>query len=106
MSIEGIQFGLEAIKPISQPLQQQGVQGSVDKSGSSFGDVLAQVLNDVNRLQLDADQQIENVMTKKEGANIHDAMIALEKADVTFQFMTNLQQKIINAYQEIIRTQI
>lgn len=105
MSIQSIQFGLESIKPITQQVQPQ-VKTSTDAKGASFGDVLQQVIQDVNTLQVDADQQMENVLSNKPGANIHEAMIALEKADVAFQFMTNLQQKILSAFQEIARTQI
>lgn len=105
MSIQAIQFGLEAIKPITQQ-PQPNVNTSKDSKGASFGDMLSQMLNDVNNLQLDADKQIENVLTKKPGATVHDAMVALEKADIAFQFMTNLQQKILNAYQEVARTQL
>jgi len=104
MSIEAIQFGLEAIKPITPQQPKVNAQGT--GSGESFGDMLSQMIGEVNTLQVDADNQIENVLTDKPGSNIHEAMVALEKADVAFQFMTNLQQKILSAYQEVARTQL
>ncbi len=105
MSIEAIKFGLNSIQPITQ--QQPKVEGDAKSNkGGGFGEVLTQVMKDVNSMQLEADQQIENVLTGKNGNNIHDAMVALEKADMAFQFMTTLQQKILKAYEEVVKTQI
>ncbi len=103
MSIEGIKFGLQSLQPIQQSIEKP----KTDSKGlQSFGDVLAQAVKDVNSMQLEADKQIEGVVLQKEGVNVHDAMIALEKADVAFQLMSTIHSKIIRAYEEVIRTQI
>jgi flagellar hook-basal body complex protein FliE len=43
---------------------------------------------------------------KKAGVTTHEAMIALEKADIAFQLMTSIKSKIIRAYEEVMRTQV
>ena len=68
--------------------------------------MLGQAVKDVNQMQLQADEQIEGVILNKDGINVHDAMIALEKADIAFQMMNMIRSKIIRAYQEVMRTQI
>ena len=71
----------------------------------SFGNMLARSLNDVNRLKLEADEAVENLAAGKQ-KDIHTTMIALEKADVAFQLLMQVRNKIISAYETIMRTQV
>ena len=50
--------------------------------------------------------EIEDLVLKKKNITPHEAMIALEKADVAFQLMNTVRQRIVQAYQEVMRTQI
>ena len=70
----------------------------------SFGNMLARSLNDVNRLKLEADVAVENLATGKQ-KDIHATMIALEKADVAFQLLMQIRNKIISAYETVMRMQ-
>lgn len=79
-------------------------QGGVEKGG--FGDFLNNALKEVDTLQQSADKQIENVMLGKPEVTTHEAIIALEKADVAFQLMSQVRAKIIRAYEEVMRTQV
>ena len=71
----------------------------------SFGNMLARSLKDANRLKLEADEAVENLAAGKQ-KNIHATMIALEKADVAFQLLMQVRNKIISAYETIMRTQV
>ena len=71
----------------------------------SFGNMLARSLNDANRLKLEADEAVENLAAGKQ-KDIHATMIALEKADVAFQLLMQVRNKIISAYETIMRTQV
>lgn len=62
-------------------------------------------MNEINQLQLDADQAINNVELGNSGS-IHEAVVALEKADLSFRTMMQVRNKIIEAYQEIMRMQV
>jgi len=73
--------------------------------GKGFGSVLTDAIKEINQLQMDADQAIAKVQIDEAGS-IHEAMIALEKADVSFRAMMQVRNKIIEAYQEIMRMQV
>ena len=73
--------------------------------GSSFGSVLKDTISDINKLQNDADKTIAKVQLEDAGS-IHEAMIALEKAGISFQVMMQVRNKILDAYQEVMRMQV
>jgi len=102
--IDNIDFGLKSIKPIiPESPKVQGQQGVAEKS-KSFSEVFTNALREVNDLQNMADQKVEDLALGKKGVTQHDAVLALEKADVAFQLMTRIQAKIIRAYEEVMRT--
>ena len=72
----------------------------------SFASFLKDAVKGVNSLQLEADQKIEDMVLKKGNITPHEAMIALEKADVAFQLMNTVRTRIVQAYQEVMRMQI
>jgi flagellar hook-basal body complex protein FliE len=74
------------------------------QNSASFGNMLAQSLKEVNRLHMEADEAVENLAAGKQ-KNIHETMIALEKADVAFQLLMQVRNKIISAYETIMRMQ-
>ena len=76
-----------------------------EQDPESFGNMLARSLNDANRLKLEADEAVENLAAGKQ-KDIHATMIALEKADVAFQLLMQVRNKIISAYETIMRTQV
>ncbi|HUH63272.1 MAG TPA: flagellar hook-basal body complex protein FliE [Terracidiphilus sp.] len=75
-----------------------------DSGGSSFGDVLKNAVNTVDSLNDNAAAQVNSLMTGG-GADINSVMIAVEKADVSFQLMMQVRNKIVNAYQDIEKMQ-
>jgi flagellar hook-basal body complex protein FliE len=72
---------------------------------NSFGEILKTSLSEVNQLQKNADRAIQELAAGNE-KDIHQTMIALEKAEISFQFMMQVRNKIIAAYQEIMRMQV
>ena len=72
---------------------------------SSFGQALQKSLEQVNRLQLAADANINDLATGKQ-TDIHQTMIAVEKASVSFELMMQIRNKVISAYDKIMRTQV
>jgi flagellar hook-basal body complex protein FliE len=107
MSIDGINFSLKGLGPI-QPKSTVEPTQTTEKAGSktSFGQMFSDAIKEVDKMQTDADKQIEGMVLGKEGVTTHGAMIALEKADIAFQLMTSIRSKIIRAYEEVIRTQV
>jgi flagellar hook-basal body complex protein FliE len=69
-----------------------------------FSGVLSNVLQQVNQLNSGAEQQIGS-MLQGGNADVSSVMIAVEKADVAFQLMMQVRNKIVSAYQDIEKMQ-
>ena len=76
-----------------------------DQDGPSFGNVLKDAISTVNELQQQSDHEIQKLMAG-ETQDLHTTMIAVQKADLSFQMMMQVRNKIVQAYQEIMRTQV
>ncbi len=61
---------------------------------------LKETMQKVESLQTEAEKQVEGMMSGQ-GVDIHSAMIAVEKADLSFQLMMQVRNKIVDAYQQI-----
>ncbi len=83
----------------------QNASNTNTKVNGSFADVLQNKVQEINELQLDADNAISKVELENSGS-IHEAMIALEKASISFRTMMQVRNKILEAYQEVMRMQV
>ena len=75
------------------------------KGAHPFADVLASSLDEVNKLQQKADAAATALATG-DTMSLHDTMIAMEQADLSFRMMMQVRNKIVDAYQEIMRMQV
>lgn len=73
-------------------------------SESGFRDVLHSAIDDIHQLEAQAEAKVAGVISGN-GADVHSAMIAVEKADLSFQLMMQVRNKIVSAYEEISRMQ-
>ena len=71
----------------------------------SFGAFLEAKLQETNKLQQVADETVAAVATGRSN-NLHEMMIALDRADISFRMMTQVRNKAIDAYTEIMRMPI
>ncbi len=76
-----------------------------DPQGPSFAKALSESMERVNTLQQEADLAIEKLSTG-ESNNVHSAMLAVGKADLAFRMTMQVRNKIVEAYQEVMRMQI
>jgi len=95
--------GLQGPGPSQGLNPSQGGGGNVD--GPSFADTLAQSLDKVNSMQKEADVAIQDFVAG-DTRNIHETMIAVGKADLAFRLTMQVRNKIVEAYQEVMRTQV
>lgn len=72
---------------------------------ASFSEVLKDSIDKVGQLEKEASAQTEKLATM-ETQDVHNTMIAVQKADLSFQLMMQIRNKIIDAYQEIMRIQV
>ena len=94
-------IGSQGIASAAMPKTGQVNSGKAN----GFSEALHNAVNDVERLQQNADKAIQKVQTGQ-ASNLHEAMIALEKADISFRTMLQVRNKLIEAYQEIMRMQV
>ncbi len=97
------------INPLSPKLQVPEVRipqnRGNEKSGTGFGEILKDAISTANELQKQSDQEIQKLMTG-ESQDLHTTVIAMQKADLSFQMMMQVRNKIVQAYQEIMRMQV
>ncbi|HCA48283.1 MAG TPA: flagellar hook-basal body complex protein FliE [Armatimonadetes bacterium] len=91
----------EALRPL-KPLDLSCAQ---PPERASFGDFLREALGRVNEAQTTADAAVQRVATG-EADDLHEAIIALEKADLTLRLTSQVTQRAVEAYKEISRVQI
>jgi flagellar hook-basal body complex protein FliE len=85
-------------------LRTAGPRPASEATGS-FKDVLTETIGEVQRLRNEADATIKQVVSG-EIKDVTDAMIAVEKADIAFQTMMAVRNKMVTAYEEIMRMQV
>lgn len=86
-------------------LERTGDLASKETKSKNFAETLKDSIKDVNDLQVGADKAIQELGAGKT-TNIHETMILLEKADISFRLMMQVRNKLMEAYQEIMRTQV
>ena len=100
---------MNMINPIQSRLQLLNLNQIDDKkqteTGKNFQALLKENINKVNNLQLDSNQLTEDFALGKTD-NIHQVMIAGEKAETSMQLTLAVQNKVIDAYKEIMRLQV
>lgn len=96
-----------SVTPGVQAFSAKEIQGPEAKSQgeSSFVRFLEESIDQVNGLQKEASLSAESLATGN-GENIHETMIALEKAELSFKMMMQVRNKIIKAYEEVMRMQV
>ncbi len=92
---------------ILKPIDDKGVKQGENKGGAgdSFDELLKKSLDEVNRLQNRADESIKAIAAGKM-ENIQDAVMAIEKADVSLKLLTEIRNKAVEAYKEVMRMQV
>lgn len=68
--------------------------------GPSFKDVLMQNIEQVNKLQQDAEMAIEDLVTGRRD-DVDQVMMAKQKSDLAFQMLLQVRNKMVDAYEEI-----
>jgi flagellar hook-basal body complex protein FliE len=78
---------------------------SADSSTNSFSSLLGQVVGEVNAKQATATDTVQGLLSGK-NVSVHQAMIAVEEANLSFQLMVQVRNKLLDSYQEMMRMQI
>jgi|SaaInlStandDraft_1057018.scaffolds.fasta_scaffold44633_1 flagellar hook-basal body complex protein FliE len=95
--MESLQTHLDEL----QKLQQQTQKVSGDKDAPAFDEVLSQLIQDVDVAQKEADTSIKQ-LASGESTSIQDVVMKMEEADVAFQLMKEVRNKLLEAYKEVL----
>lgn len=95
LTIHGIQTGQAA-----SPLGPSQASGPTSVDGKSFKDLLLDSLDQVNRLQQEASQGVEKLVTGQTD-NMAEVFSTVRKADVAFSMLMEMRNKLVDAYREI-----
>ena len=79
--------------------------GENPATSASFEQILGQALDKVNKLQIQA-SDLNTQLATGNLEYLHQAMVMAEKAGLAFEFTLQLRNKVLEAYQEIMRTQL
>jgi flagellar hook-basal body complex protein FliE len=80
-------------------------QAGAAAQGGSFQNVLGEMVGEVNAKQTAANDAIAGLMSGQ-NVSLHQAMISMEEASVSFQMMVAVRDKLLESYQELMRMQI
>lgn len=87
------------LKPtLSKPVEKGG------ENAIPFKDMLKGLVDQVDTLQKEADKSIEGLVTG-ETSNVHDVVVKLEEAGIAFDLMMKVRDKLMDAYQQVLRMQ-
>jgi flagellar hook-basal body complex protein FliE len=108
--MSGLASRLDAFSPEVMPLKPSETASptqisSIQPAGDSFASLLGKMVTDVSAQQNDAMQSVRAVQG---GQNVplHQAVIGMEEANVSFQLMVEVRNRLLDAYQEVMRMQI
>ena len=86
-----------------QPGRESGIKAGGKDPEEGFNDILQESIGKITRIQNEADNAVKELAT---GGDITNAIIAMEKADMSFQLMVEIRNKLLSAYEEVMRMQV
>ena len=96
-------YGVQPLREIAPGAA--ATPSSPDASGVSFEDVLSDSIKSVDKLQHDASEAIQKVNTG-DADSVDEVMTAVEKADIAFRSLMQIRNKLVDAYEELLRMRI
>ncbi len=87
------------------PRQAYGVAGVQSPSGPSFATKLQEAIQSVDRAQDFRNEMVEGAVTGRVG-EVHDVMIAAEEAQLAFELMLEIRNKLLESYNQVMQMQL
>jgi flagellar hook-basal body complex protein FliE len=104
--IAGVALGATSSMPGLDGLASTGISkpAQTDAAGAPFADLLTDAVGDVNQLEDQAQKAVAGLMTGS-GVDVHQAMIATQKASMAFELSLAVRNKAVQAYQTVMSMQ-
>ena len=107
MDTAGIEQMLSALQQTSAAAANKKVAPADSAAGSvDFADVLKSSIDKVNATQQQATQMQKDFVAGDSTQNLHEVMVALQTASVSFQEMVQVRNKLVTAYQDVMSMQV
>jgi flagellar hook-basal body complex protein FliE len=106
MSTQGIDQLLSQLRVASAAAAGGAAAPANGAEGSDFSALLKSSIEQVNAAQQEADKLSKSFEQGAPGAELQDVMISLQKANISFQTMVQVRNKLVTAYQEIMNMQV
>jgi flagellar hook-basal body complex protein FliE len=98
--------GLGPLGPVGpRPGAREAGQAAGRPGGPTFGQSLGDLVSQVNRMQHEAANAI-NALVEGNGENLHEVMLAVNKAELSFNFLMEARNKLVDAYHEVIKMSV
>ena len=94
---------ISSLRILPAEIESAATEFPAEASGG-FADSLRGAMGEMGELGAQADHKVAGVL-EGTGGDVHTALSAVEKADLSFQLMMQVRNKIVSAYQEISRMQ-
>ena len=107
MDTKGIDQMLSVLRATaSQASGRPGEASGVVSGGADFAQVLQNSINQVNQTQQQAEAMAANFAAGDNSANLHEVMMSLQKANLSFQEMVQVRNKLVTAYHDVMNMQV
>ena len=108
MDVRGIEQMLADLRGAAQVASGKGLEArAAQQAGAAdFGQVLKSTLDQVNQAQLQAQQMAQDFSAGSGSANLQDVMMGLQKANLSFQQMVQVRNRLVSAYHDIMNMQV
>ncbi len=94
-----------AIDPIGREVFADPTRFAQKSGGESFAETVTRVLKDANSDQVSAAGKVKDLMVDGKGS-IHDTMVAMSNAEGSFRLMMELRNRMIEAVNRLLQTQV
>lgn len=107
MDTNGIEQMLSALRTTAaQAAGKPAADNTPAAGGADFAQILQSSIDKVNQTQQGANQMAEKLAAGDTSQNLHEVMIALQTASVSFQEMVQVRNKLVSAYQDVMNMQV
>lgn len=106
MSTQGIEQMLSVLRSTAAQATGKATEAAPVAGAPDFAQVLKSSLDKVNQTQVQSTQMAEKMAAGDTTQNLHEVMIALQTASVSFQEMVQVRNKIVSAYQDVMNMQV
>lgn len=93
---------INRLVPAFQNLVEQKKAAGATGEDGNFTEILGKMIESVNNLQLDSGQ-VQQLLASGEAEDIHQVMLAAEKAGIAMDLLLEIRNKLVDAYQNLIR---